>query len=212
MIESLLFSPEALLAYTVYLLATASPGPSNLSIMGIAMHSGRGSAITFAAGVLSGSLVWALLAALGLSAALTRYSNLVFAIKILGGLYLLWLAFRAARSAWTPHHRLAPTTSRDESSLQLYLRGLGLHLTNPKAILAWIAIVSLALPPGAGAVHALSIVAGCMGIGALVFGGYAILFSTALARKVYRAARRWLEGALAVVFAVAGIKLLLSRT
>ncbi len=212
MIESLLFSPEALLAYTVYFLATASPGPSNLSIMSIAMHTGRGSAITFAAGVLSGSLVWALLAALGLSAALTRYSNLVFAIKIMGGLYLLWLAFRSARSAWTPQLSHAPTASRGESSLQLYLRGLGLHLTNPKAILAWVAIVSLALPPGAGTFHALWIVAGCMGIGALVFGGYAVLFSTPLARQVYRAARRWLEGALAVVFAVAGIKLLLSRT
>ncbi|MDO9166551.1 MAG: LysE family translocator [Rhodoferax sp.] len=207
-------SADALLAYSAYFVGTASPGPSNLSIRSIAMHTGRRPAIVFAAGVISGSLFWAVLAALGLSAALTRYSSLLFMIKIFGGLYLLWLAFRSARSAWQHHPsgRVPAVAQRHESAPRVYLRGLGLHLTNPKAILAWISIVSLALPSGASTSHALSVVAGCMCIGIVVFGGYAVLFSTASARRIYGAICRWLEGVLAVVFAVAGLKLLLSRT
>lgn len=213
-----LLGPDVLLAYAAYFVGTVSPGPSNLSIMSIAMHSGRKPAFVFAAGVVSGSMFWALLAALGMSAILMTYSSLMLFIKLLGGAYLLWLAARSARAAC----RAAP--ARDSRNIglngeagaegvkRLYLNGLGLHLTNPKAILTWISIVSLALPPGAGTIHALVIVGGCVCIGIMVFGGYALLFSTAAARRGYMRVRRWFEGVLALVFAFAGAKLLLSRT
>lgn len=57
------FSHELILIFTPYLVATASPGPSNMAIMGTAMKKGRGAALALAAGVVSGSMVWALLAA-----------------------------------------------------------------------------------------------------------------------------------------------------
>ncbi|WP_151638247.1 LysE family translocator [Noviherbaspirillum aerium] len=214
-----LFGPDALLAYAAYFVGTVSPGPSNLSIMSIAMHSGRKPAVIFAAGVVSGSMFWALLAALGLSALLLSYSNLLFFIKLLGGAYLLWLAAKSARAACRPALDSDSSDSREaalrgdaSSGKRLYLKGLGLHLTNPKAILTWLSIVSLALPAGAGTAHALAIVGGCVCIGILVFGGYALLFSTASARRIYLRVRRWFEGVLALVFAFAGIKLLLSRS
>ncbi|WP_194726399.1 LysE family translocator [Noviherbaspirillum malthae] len=215
-----LFGPDALLAYAAYFIGTVSPGPSNLSIMSVAMHSGRRSAFIFAAGVVSGSMFWALLAALGLSALLVTYSNLLVFIKLFGGAYLLWLAAKSARAACRPaplQHSSGIALRADMdaeagSGRRLYLRGLGLHLTNPKAILTWLSIVSLALPAGADTSHALAIVGGCVCIGITVFGGYAMLFSTAAARRIYVRVRRWFEGVLAVVFAFAGIKLLLSRS
>lgn len=205
-------SPNLLLAYSAYLVATASPGPSNLAIMAMAMNSGRKAALLFALGVVSGSFFWALLAAFGLSAVLATYSQALIVIKLFGGVYLLWLASKSARAAWAS----VPSASlggkrKTESALRVYARGLGLHITNPKAILAWVAIVSLALPPGASTAAALSVVAGCLCLGMLVFGGYALAFSTATARRLYGSVRRWLEGALALVFGFAGIRLLLSR-
>jgi hypothetical protein len=74
--ESELMTPTAfltadvLIAYSAYFVGTASPGPSNLAIMSLAMSAGRRSALTFALGVVSGSFFWALLASLGLSALL----------------------------------------------------------------------------------------------------------------------------------------------
>lgn len=205
-------SSNLLIAYSAYLVATASPGPSNLAIMAMAMNSGRKAALWFAFGVMSGSFVWALLVAFGLSAVLASYSQALIVIKLLGGIYLLWLACKSARSALTaiPANSIGAVPTM-ESALRVYVRGLGLHITNPKAILAWVAIISLALPHDASTSTALSMVAGCLVLGVLVFGGYALVFSTAAARRIYRLIRRWLDGALAVVFGVAGIKLLLSR-
>jgi threonine efflux protein len=211
MTASAILSANVLLAYTAYFIGTASPGPSNLAIMSLAMGSGRKAAFAFALGVMSGSFSWALLASLGLSAVLATYSQLLVAIRVVGGLYLLWLAWKSARSALTPQMPLAGTTRTPDSSQRLYVRGLLLHLTNPKAILVWLSIVSLAVPATGGVSHTAPVVLGCMGIGVFVFSSYAVLFSTATARRVYGSIRRWMDGSLAVVFSVAGVKLLTSR-
>jgi threonine efflux protein len=211
MTASAFLSANVLLAYTAYFIGTASPGPSNLAIMSLAMGSGRKAAFAFALGVMSGSFSWALLATLGLSAVLATYSQLLVAIRVVGGLYLLWLAWKSARSALTPQMPLARTTRAPDSSQRLYVRGLLLHLTNPKAILVWLSIVSLAVPATGGVSHTAPVVLGCMGIGVFVFSSYAVLFSTATARRVYGSIRRWMDGSLAVVFSVAGVKLLTSR-
>ena len=205
-------SANVLLAYTACFVGTASPGPSNLAIMSLAMGSGRKAAFAFALGVMSGSFSWALLASLGLSAVLATYSQLLVAIRVAGGLYLLWLAWKSARSALAPRPPIATVTRTPEPSRRLYLRGLLLHLTNPKAILVWLSIVSLAVPATGSAAHTAPVVLGCMAIGVCVFSSYAVLFSTDTARRVYGAIRRWLDGSLAVVFGVAGFKLLMSRT
>ena len=87
-----------------------------------------------------------------------------------------------------------------------------MHLTNPKAVLAWIAIMSLGLRPDAPSHVLPAIVAGCAVLGVCVFVGYALVFSTAPMVRAYQKARRWIEGALALFFGYAGIRLLLSRT
>ncbi|HEX7932049.1 MAG TPA: LysE family translocator [Paraburkholderia sp.] len=203
---------DVLIAYSAYFVGTASPGPSNLAIMSLAMSAGRRSALTFALGVVSGSFFWALLASLGLSAVLATYSQCLFAIKIAGGLYLLWLGFKSARSAFSPRELPAGNARQDEPLKRLYLRGLLLHLTNPKAILVWMSIVSLAMSNAGSASHVAPVVLGCMCIGVSVFSSYALLFSTASARRVYLAVRRWLDGSLAIMFGIAGFKLLTSKT
>ncbi|WGS53820.1 LysE family translocator [Paraburkholderia sp. D15] len=212
MIVSSFVTADVLIAYGAYFVGTASPGPSNLAIMSLAMSAGRRAALTFALGVVSGSFFWALLASLGLSAVLASYSEALIAVKIAGGLYLLWLGFKSARSAFSAAALPAQTARADESPKRLYLRGLLLHLTNPKAILVWLSIVSLAVSPNGGASHTAAVVLGCMVIGVSVFSSYAVLFSTSSARRIYLSIRRWLDGSLAVMFGIAGIKMLTSKS
>lgn len=205
------------LACLAYLVGTASPGPSNLAIMGVAMQSGRAAALATAAGVVCGSLTWGLLAAFGLSSALAMWSGALGLVKILGGLYLLWLAAKAIRSALSPGAmpvaRDAVAASASGTSLQrLFLRGSAMHLTNPKAIFVWLSIVSMALPPGAQAADSLRVVGLCALIGVLVFGGYAVVFSTPAARRIYGRARRWFEATFAAMFGYAGVRMLLSKS
>ncbi|WP_176059312.1 LysE family translocator [Paraburkholderia sp. BCC1876] len=212
MITSSFVTADVLIAYGAYFVGTASPGPSNLAIMSLAMSAGRRAALTFALGVVSGSFFWALLASLGLSAVLASYSECLVAIKIAGGLYLLWLGFKSARSAFSASALPTSATRQNEAPQRLYLRGLLMHLTNPKAILVWLSIVSLAMSPASGASHTLPVVLGCMCIGVSVFSSYAVLFSTASARRIYLAVRRWLDGSLAIMFGIAGFKMLTSKS
>ncbi|SAL04425.1 lysine exporter protein LysE/YggA [Caballeronia arationis] len=203
------FSTNLLLTYAAYFVGTASPGPSNLAIMSIAANHGRRAGLIFALGVISGSMFWAMVATLGVSAALIAYSQFIIAVKIFGGLYLLWLAFKSGRRALETATASVMELERTQTSRSVYVRGAMLHLTNPKAILVWVSIVALS-SNSTGSAHSV-VVAGCAAIGCLVFGGYAVLFSTGLARRMYVRARRAMEGCLAVVFGIAGIRLLASR-
>ncbi|WP_233886827.1 LysE family translocator [Paraburkholderia flagellata] len=203
------FSTNLLLAYAAYFVGTASPGPSNLAIMSIAASHGRKAALMFALGVISGSMFWATVATLGVSAALIAYSQFIIAVKIFGGLYLLWLAFKSGRSALASAAASALKAERTPTLTSIYSRGVMLHLTNPKAILVWVSIVALS-SNSTGTSHS-ALIAGCAAIGCLVFGGYAVLFSTDSARRIYGRTRRALEGCLAVVFGFAGLRLLASR-
>lgn len=202
------------LVYGTYLIATASPGPSNMAIMGTAMRDGRRPALALAAGVVTGSLFWAILAATGVSAVLTTYAQALVALKIAGGLYLLWLAFRAGKSAMKQCH------DTDEVSVSgkalryrlLYRQGVLMHIGNPKTIMSWVAIISLGIHHNTPADGVAVIVGGCVLLGIGVFGGYAIVFSTTSMIALYARSRRWIEGVLSAVFAVAGLKLLALRS
>ena len=196
-----------LMVYAVYVVGTASPGPSNMTIMAVAMQYGRRPALTLAAGVMTGSLSWAALAATGLSAVLATYAEALLFIKICGGLYLLYLAVKSGRAALRGRAKAAI----DAPHGALYRRGLFMHLSNPKAIMSWLAVMSLGLQPNSAGFVLPAILAGCAALGVLIFGGYAVLFSTAPMARAYAKARRWIEGTLALCFGYAGLRLLLSR-
>jgi threonine/homoserine/homoserine lactone efflux protein len=204
---------QLLLVFTAYAIAAGSPGPSNMQIMAVAMHQGRQAALTFAAGVVTGSIFWGLMAATGVSALLTRYAQALVVLKIFGGLYLLFLAIKAGRAALTPDETAAKSAPHEAgfSRITLYRRGLLMHLSNPKAILAWIALLTLGLGSNASPQSVVVILGGCFVLSVTIFCGYAWVFSTAPMVRLYRGARRWIEGVLAGLFAFAGLRLLLSR-
>jgi len=200
---------NALLAYTAFVIGVASPGPSVLAVMGTAMAQGRARALALAAGVIGGSLCWGLCAAFGLAAAMQRWSGALAVVKTIGGLYLLWMAWQAARRVRGASGTVAaaPVT---EGYARTCARGAAMHLTNPKAIVVWLSVVSLALPAGAAQADALAFVVSCALISATIFCCYALAFSTHAARRAYRAGERWVNAVLAGVFAYAGVRMLLA--
>jgi len=205
------FSNELVLIFTTYFVATASPGPSNMAIMGMAMKKGRGAALALAAGVVSGSMLWALLAACGVLTVLNTFAQLLIVLKIGGGFYLLWLAFKAGKSALRRSER-SDFKTRDERVAygRLFGQGILMHIGNPKAILTWVAMMSFALKSNGAAPTLPLLIGGCAAICVVVFGGYALLFSTAVMSAFYRRIRRGLDALLACCFTLAGLKLIFS--
>ena len=89
-----------------------------------------------------------------------------------------------------------------------YLKGLGLHLTNPKAILFFGALFSVGIPAGSSAASLGVVIAavGCQST--VIFVGYALLFSSRRITAVYTRLRRGFEAVFALAFGAAGLKIL----
>lgn len=211
--EILPYLPQLAVGWTAYLIATASPGPAILAIIGTSISQGRKAGLSLALGVLTGSYIWAMLTSSGLSALIRTYGQAIIVLKIAGGCYLLWLAWHALRSAM---RNGAAYESRQQALPRLsprrqYMKGLGIHLTNPKAIFSWMMLTSLGMPPGAPAGTMAVFIAGCMALGLATFMGFALVFSLTPVHRAYLRSRRMIEGLMAGFFAFAGVKLLTTR-
>lgn len=206
------YLPGILLAYSFFALGLVSPGPNILSIMGTSMSHGRGAGQALALGVSSGSLLWGLLTTFGLTAVLTLYASVMTVIKIVGALYLLWLAYRAFRSALTPDQALPVAPVGRSGFWPLYGRGLLIQMTNPKAALTWIAGMSLALDAHAPIWVGAIVTAGTVIVTTAAHLAYAMTFSTAPMINGYRRLRRWIDGALGVFFCFASFRLLTAKS
>lgn len=189
-----------------FFVAAAAPGPATLALATVSMRAGRRSGLAFGAGLSLGLAVWGVVAATGLGALLQASSHALSALKLLGGAYLLWLAFTSARAA----SRSRGTPSDVGDTRRGFRRGLLLNLSNPKAVLAWMAVLALGLGDG-NAIDAVALATGlCMALGLLIYTGYAVVFSTPRAMAIYRRAQRGIEAAAAGLFALAGVGLIRS--
>ncbi len=208
-----LYLPGILLAYSAFLLAIASPGPNILAVIGTSMGVNRASGMALAMGVATGSFTWALLTVFGLSAILATYASALLVIKIFGGLYLLWLAYKSFKSAASKHDIEAKELAGGRRTpFGYFQRGYIIQMTNPKAALAWIAIISLGLQEGAPLWVGAVIVLGTFALSIIIHLLYAVAFSTPMMVRIYGKARRGIQAVLGTFFALAGLRLLTSRT
>lgn len=192
------------------LVASASPGPATLAIAGTSMTSGRRRGLALAAGVMTGSLIWSISAALGLGAVMLAHAWAFEVMRYIGACYLLYLAYKSARSALAPKDR-AVAGIAIASARAAYAKGLALHLTNPKAILFFGSLFAIGVPPGTP-VASLAVVIAAVGVQSMfVFHGYALLFSSPWIVAGYARLRRSFEAVFAVAFGIAGIKILTAR-
>jgi len=189
--------------------AQASPGPNLFAVASVAMGQGRSSALFVTLGVSSGMLIWAVAIAFGLGAMFTAYPVSLLLLKFMGGSYLLWLALRALRSAWEGNSSSISVDDCRKSKFENWQRGMLVVLTNPKAALMWSAVGTLLFGAGLdtwqvaffGPIGAIS--------GYLIYGTYALLFSTDAAGKIYTRFSRFIETLLAASFGTLGCKLIL---
>ena len=193
------------------LVASASPGPATLAIAGTSMSHGRRAGLALASGVTAGSLCWSAMAAFGLGAVMLAHAWLFEAARYLGAGYLLYLAWKSARHALAPARPATVAAAGAPSGSRAFRRGLALHLTNPKAVLFFGSLYSIGIPRDASAADLLCIMAAVGAQGAVVFHGYALLFSSRRMTACYLRLRRAFEAVFAVAFAAAGIKILTTR-
>ncbi len=115
-----------------------SPGPAVFATMGRAITSGLGPTYLFIAGIIAGDFVFAMLAMLGLAAIVGQYAPAFLAIKICGGLYLLYLGWKAWRSAG---QGTRTQDVKEETGMALVTSGFLLTASNPKDLLFFVSFL-----------------------------------------------------------------------
>lgn len=202
-----MLGPEVWLVVLGWAIAGGSPGPATLAISGTAMSAGRAAGVSVASGVVVGSASWGIAAALGMSALMLANAWVFEVIRYAGAAYLLYLAVKSLRSAVRPK----PLTMQSQSNESLFLKGFLIHITNPKAILAWGAIYAIALPSGASTGMVWQLFGLLVTTSVIVFIGYGILFSHPAVVRGYVSAKRWFDALFAALFGAASLKILTAR-
>ena len=176
-------------------IAVGSPGPSVMATIGASMGGGRTKGIALALGVLTGSLTWAIIAAVGLGAAMVTHVWIVEVLRYVGASYLLYLAFRSLGSALSSSQN--QIQARNDTIARAWSRGFVMHLMNPKAAFFW------------GSLFAVG--AACFLTSSAVMLAIAFIFSSKPIAQTYLASHRLFDGAFAVFFGFAGFKVLTSK-
>ncbi len=125
---------------------TITPGPDMTLFLGRALGQGRAAGLAAMFGAVTGIVIHTLLAAFGISALLAASPKAFLALKIVGALYLLWLAVDAIRngSAFT----LKSEKTRQTTLFGNWLTGIGINLMNPKIVLFFITFLPQFITPG----------------------------------------------------------------
>ncbi len=137
---------SVLLILGALLVGAASPGPSFVLIARIAMGISRRDGIAASVGMGVGGMIFSILALFGLHAVLTNVPALYLVLKVMGGMYLIYIAIRIWRSAKEP---LAVTSENEyeKSSLKKsFLIGLLTQISNPKTAIVYGSIMAALLP------------------------------------------------------------------
>jgi threonine/homoserine/homoserine lactone efflux protein len=172
-----------------YFLAVATPGPGVAAVISQALARGAAGAPAFIAGFLVGDLLWFMAVVLGLSALAEHAHTAFVAVKYLGALYLLYLAYKLWSAPVRPLEADAgPQVGRPPRAL--FLGSLMLTLSNPKPMLFFLAVLPTVVPlETLNALGHLEIVGAIAVILPATLGGYVLIAARA---------RAWLRSARAV--------------
>ena len=127
--------------------AAISPGPAVIMSARTGLTEGMRTGFMLALGIGAGAVVWASAAMFGLNLVFAVAPALLWALKIGGAAYLLWMAWHLWRDAKQPFiaedARPVP-----RSPFAAYRLGLWTNLSNPKAVVMYSSIFLGTIGPG----------------------------------------------------------------
>jgi threonine/homoserine/homoserine lactone efflux protein len=126
-------------AYLVAVLVIVfTPGPDMTLFLGKAVRQGRAAGMAAMLGASTGILIHTTLVALGLSALLAASATAFFVLKVVGAVYLLWLAVQAIRHGSALNIDTTKPQAAGESLFRSWVTGLTVNLMNPKVIMFFV--------------------------------------------------------------------------
>ena len=121
---------------------SASPGPSMLYVLSRSIGQSRAAGLASAAGLAVGGFVLVIAAALGLAAVFTYLPTAYTVVKVLGGIYLLYLAVKMVFDTKEESSRAAQLEIVRRTNLRrIFFQGIVVEVLNPKTLLFFVAFL-----------------------------------------------------------------------
>jgi threonine/homoserine/homoserine lactone efflux protein len=160
--------------FAASLLLALAPGPDNLFVLTQSAIHGRRAGLTVTLGLCTGLLGHTTAVVLGLAAIFQTSAVAFTAIKLMGALYLVYLAWHAFRSS---AEKIQTRNGGEPTGWALYRRGILMNITNPKVSIFFLAFLPQFANPERAPLPLQLMLLGAVFIGAtlLVFGSISLL-------------------------------------
>ena len=199
-------------AWFVHLLAAASPGPSILMAARTGVTEGFRTAVWLCLGLAVGAIVLALAALFGLALLFAAAPALLWAFKIAGGAFLVWIGWKMWRNADTALPDVAGRPGAagakvPRSRAAAFRLGLVTQLANPKPAVFFGAVFVTTVPPGTSAGWLVLLLAAIFANEFLCTLAVARAFSMDAARRFYARAKRAIDRVFGGALALLGVRI-----
>jgi threonine/homoserine/homoserine lactone efflux protein len=135
-----------------HFLALLSPGPDFVLVVKSAFKGNRKNAVGVALGIATANAVYIGLCLIGVGAILSTSVSLMIALKVIGGLFLMYIAFNALKAPRNAYQNMA-AISANSTELSLlsfskeFVTGFLSGILNPKNLLFYLSLFTVALTP-----------------------------------------------------------------
>ncbi len=186
--------------------AAISPGPAVIMSARTGLTEGMRTGFMLALGIGAGAVVWASAAMFGLNLVFAVAPALLWALKIGGAAYLLWMAWHLWRDATKPI-ATSDAGAAPRSALSAFRLGLFTQLANPKPAVMFSAIFLGTVPPGTPGWVYLALLGVIFASETLWNTAVARIFSLDRTRAGYLSLKTVIDRSFGGLLAVLGIKI-----
>ena len=190
------------------LVGAISPGPSFVYIVRTSVAQSQRDGLAGALGMGVGAFIYGALALAGLRTLMTEAGWLYVALKVAGGLYLIYLAIKIFRGAKEPV-AVAVTGDGSGNIGRSFWLGLATQLSNPKIVAVFGAVFAALLPANPPLWLDLAVPPLIFVQETTWYAIVALAFSSSRPRVLYLRAKLWIDSAAGLVIGALGVRLIL---
>ena len=140
--------PHLTLFFAAALALAITPGPGMFYVVGRTWAAGRADGLASSLGTMLGGFVHVLACVIGVSALVMASANALMALKLCGGVYLIWLGIQTWRAASREMMEM-PVADRT-GALRAFRQGVVVEATNPKTAAFFLAFIPQFIVPASG--------------------------------------------------------------
>ncbi len=209
-----------LIVTTIHFLAAASPGPDFVLVSQQTLSHGKKTGFLCSVGIALGLSVHIIYSVLGLAAVIAHSEFWLWAIKIFGGCYLIYIGINGLKAKKsnpsennnTAHSQECVTNNTvQHSTVSIIGKGFLCNALNPKAPIYFVSLFTLVLSPDLPISHLVIYGVWMMLIQLIWFSSVVFLLSRPSINKKFQQMGHWVDRVMGAAMIVLGIKVLMSK-